>query len=369
MTVMTAISDQKVPKMAVQAIKGQLIEKAPKVVIYFASSNYDPQEISAAMQDAFHDATVFGCTTSGEIISGKMTKGALVAMGFSADILEDIQVEIVPEISTEDHVADAFAAFSTHYGMPAIEFDPEKYVGLVICDGLSRAEEKIMDSIGNITNVTFIGGSAGDDLKFASTYVFANGRAYTDAALLVLMKPKASFDFIKTQSFYETGTKLIATKVDEEKRVVMEFDHKPAIQAYAEAVGQPQVMADQSFMRRPLGLMVGDEPYVRSPQQVNNGSIVFYCNVKEGMEMSVLESTDIIADTTRVIKEKQQDKGEILAILNFNCILRTLQLESEGRMDKYGQIFTNIPTIGFSTYGEAYIGHINQTATMLLFMK
>lgn len=54
------------------------------------------------------------------------------------------------------------------------------------------------------------------------------------------------------------------------------------------------------------------------------------------------------------------------ALINFNCILRTLEMESKGLTQQYGELFTDIPTVGFSTYGEAYIGHVNQTATMLV---
>ena len=57
-----------------------------------------------------------------------------------------------------------------------------------------------MDKIGNLTNILFVGGSAGDDLKFEATYVFANGTVYTDAAVLALLKPRVGFEVIKTQS-------------------------------------------------------------------------------------------------------------------------------------------------------------------------
>jgi hypothetical protein len=42
-------------------------------------------------------------------------------------------------------------------------------------------------------------------------------------------------------------------------------------------------------------------------------------------------------------------------------------LEKNGMTEAYADIFSDIPTIGFSTYGEEFIGHINQTATMLIF--
>ena len=54
-------------------------------------------------------------------------------------------------------------------------------------------------------------------------------------------------------------------------------------------------------------------------------------------------------------------------LLNFNCILRTLELEATNQTEAYGKVFDDIQTVGFSTYGEEYMGHINQTATMVLF--
>ncbi|MEO0334670.1 MAG: FIST C-terminal domain-containing protein, partial [Bacteroidota bacterium] len=67
-------------------------------------------------------------------------------------------------------------------------------------------------------------------------------------------------------------------------------------------------------------------------------------------------------------RQKQQDNA-VGAIINFNCILRTLDLKQQGRTQEYADLFTDTPTVGFSTYGESYIGHINQTATMLLLNK
>jgi len=339
----------------------------PKLIIYFASSMYDPTVLAASMKRSFSKTTVIGCTTAGEIVSGKMLTQSVVAMHIGSDIIEDLDVQVLDQIKTQDSVRDAFAAFSNHFGISMQSMDLEKYVGIILVDGLSGAEERLMERIGDLTDVTFIGGSAGDDLKFKETRVFADGQAKSNCAVLALLKLKKGFDIIKTQSFCPQGRKLKATAVDEASRRVKEFNHKPAAQAYAEALGVSTEVAADRFMTNPLGLMVGEEPYIRSPQRFDGTDIVFYCNVKQGTELDVMSSMDLVRDTRNAVTDKERALGGIAGIIDFHCILRTLELREKKLGDAYGAIFTQIPTIGFSTYGEEYIGHINQTSTMLVF--
>lgn len=159
--------------------------------------------------------------------------------------------------------------------------------------------------------------------------------------------------------------KLVATKVDAANRMVIEFNEKPATEAYAEALDILEGDVNEKFMSNPVGLMIDGEPFVRSPQQIFGQSIVFYCAVEEGMELELLESSDIIEDTKNALNTKLSKDESPSALINFNCILRTVELDEKDKLDEYGALFSDIPTVGFSTYGEEYIKHINQTATML----
>jgi hypothetical protein len=367
MSIAYAYSTKASVQDAVEDIRTQFGSLDPKLVIYFASTSFDAEDISRSIQNAYPAATTFGCSTAGEIVSGHMLKRSVVAMGFDSQVIGDVAVEVIENVREENQVPQAFERFEQHFGKSMRDLDFQKYVGIILVDGLSRSEERLMDTIGDLTNVVFIGGSAGDDLKFQKTYLYSQGKVYSNAAILALLQPKVGFDFIKTQSFRPLEKELVATRVDEASRTVLEFNNIPAVEAYAAAVGTPVADAPGKFMSHPIGLMAGDEPYVRSPQQVSGNSIVFYCNVMEGMNLSLLQSTDIVEDTKLAVAQKAEELGGIAAIINFHCILRTLELEQKGQTEQYGKLFSNIPTIGFSTYGEEFVGHINQTSTMLVF--
>jgi hypothetical protein len=352
---------------AVNDLRMQAEGFSSKMVLYFASSAFDAATLPGQMEQCFSGSAVFGCSTSGELISGAMLKGSITVMLIGPGTVQDVKVEVVEAIGAENHIPEAFHNFEDYFHTPMADMDVAKYVGVILVDGLSRAEEKLMDKIGDLTSLPFVGGSAGDDLKFQKTYVYANGKAYSDAALLVVIRPTVGYDIIKTQSFFALAQNLEATKVDEPNRKVLEFNHKPALTAYAEALNLSTDQAKNQFMEHPLGLMFGDEPYVRSPQQADGEVMTFFCNIREGMALNILSNTDIVEDTRKAIAAKEREMGKIAGIINFHCILRTLELESKGLTKEYGQVFAEIPTVGFSTYGEEYIGHVNQTSTMLVF--
>ena len=368
MAIRIARGSAETAEQAVAEVRSQMGDSAPALTLYFAAPGYDPAAIASAMEAAFAPACVIGCTTAGEIVSGAMLSGALVAMTFEQDDIAEGHIQVIERLSGGgDRVGEALTAFERHTSTPMLELDPSAYVGIILIDGLSGAEERVMDAIGNRTDVTFIGGSAGDDLKFEATHVFANGRAYRDAAVLALLRPTRGFDILKTQSFDALDKQLVATAVDAPAREVVQFNGLPAAVAYADALGLPVEGLADEFMRYPTGLMAGDEPFVRSPQQIIDGRVRFYCGIEEGMTLTILRSRDIVEETRAAVAAKVEEMGSCSAIVNFNCILRTLELQQRGQCEAYGELFTDVPTVGFSTYGEEYLGHINQTATMLLF--
>lgn len=352
---------------AVNEIQAELSKAAPALVLFFSNSAHSPGRLAEAMDKAFPQAQTFGCTTAGELISGKMLTSSIVGMGLCKDVVQDFHIQVLENISSEiPDVGGAFEAFENHFRRYVIEMSRERFVGVVLIDGVSRMEEEIMDKIGDVSNLTFIGGAAGDDARFEKTHVFANGRAYSDAALLALLDTTHGFSVLKTQSFTISDKTLRATAVDERERKVLEFNNEPAAEAYAKAVGDSPERIEEYFMRNPVGLIVGNEPYVRSPQKRDGGGIVFYCNVLRGMDLKLLESGDIVEATRKDLETHVAAAGRVAGLINFHCILRTLELKSKGQTEAYGELFSHIPTVGFSTYGEEYIGHINQTSTMLL---
>jgi len=349
-------------------IKNQLNGFKVKMMVYFASLEvFEHNEISAAMQSAFPDAVVFGCTSHAELYGGETKYNTVTVMAFNSEAVTDAKVEVLENISAGIDVKPVFESFDSYFKTPMATADYKEYGGIILVDGLSMKEEEIMDKIGTQSNIIFIGGSASDAFKFDKTYVFANGKAYTNAALLAVFKAKNGVDFIKTQSVDVKNIDLTITKAVPEKRAVVEFDNKPAAIRYAEVLGVDRSEIDSKFFANPVGLVIDDDVYIRNCQRTDGDTMVFYCSMEEGMDLKLCKIRNIIPDTKAAVENKVKELGGIAGIIDFRCAFRTVQMGDEGTIGKYKDIFNGIPAIGFSTYGEEFLGHMNQTSTMIVF--
>lgn len=354
---------------AVTEIKSKLGEQKPALVIFFTSRKLDPKKLSDAIVRQFEGIPYMGCTTAGELVTGQMLEGSLSVMAFSKDVIDDVKIESIDLSKGVGFGVDkAFSGFNNHFQLDPSEMDHEKYVGLMLVDGMHGIEEEFNDKIGNKTSISFVGGSAGDDFNFKETYVFANGYFGTLGAVLAVVKPKGKFRVLKTQSFGVTDKTIVPTKVNKKERKVIEFNNKPATEAYAEALGVKEEELESYFFENPVGLVFDPEnPFVRSPQHVlDNKEMSFYCGVDEGVELHLLQQKDIIEQTKKDLDKDFSEYGTPSAIINFNCILRKAGLEKHGQKEAFGNLYKEIPTIGFNTYGESLLAHMNQTSTMLL---
>ena len=79
-----------------------------------------------------------------------------------------------------------------------------------------------------------------------------------------------------------------------------------------------------------------------------------------------MKSDNIVEDTRKDLEKAKTEHGQIQAIVDFYCSLRNMELKRKDHYKEYSELYLDLKAIGFATYGESYIGHMNQTSTMLL---
>jgi hypothetical protein len=188
--------------------------------------------------------------------------------------------------------------------------------------------------------------------------------------VLLVAETGVPFRVVKTCSLHPSGRTLKITKADVPNRVVLEFDGRPAVEAYADAVGVRAEDVDGSvFMSHPVGLMIDGSPWIRSPQTaVADGGLRFYAQILEGMEVEVMNPGDVVGETALAVSSAVRELGgRSGGGVMFNCILRRLEIDAKGLGTRFVASFGGVPMAGFHTYGETWLGHVNQTLTGVVF--
>lgn len=351
---------------AVRDLFDQVNQQDMEAVIFFCSTRYDMDKLGNALANAF-PCVLIGCTTSGEISSKGYQEGGMVGVSLSSPELKLHPHFIYPLKTfglTEAHdLADATrkrAAFSN-------KIEKEKTFGFLLIDGMSVMEEQIIATLyGQFEGVPIVGGSAGDDLKFATTKVYWDGKFVSDAAVFTIFETTLPFYTFKTQHIRPTDKKLVITDADPSKRIVTEINAESAARAYADILGLRTTDLNPAvFSKYPVMMKVGDNWYVRSIQKANeDGSLSFFCAIDVGLVLTIGEGKDLIGDFKDELNRMRQRVPDADLIIGCDCILRRLEILEKGLTEEMNALLNNLNFVGFSTYGEQFGSvHVNQTLT------
>lgn len=356
------------PREAVGEFHAAVAQPDMALVVFFCSAQYDLDELAAEMDRLFAGVCVVGCTTAGEIgpagcrdhgISGaSFPAGSFAAAsgrighlrGFDPVQAQSLVQDLMQELERIEPAAD-----------------PDNSFAFLLIDGLSVREEPVTRALQSaLGELPLVGGSAGDDLGFASTRVYLDGAFHADSAVLVLITTPLPFRIFKAQHFVSTDRRGVVTAADAERRIVREIDGRPAAEEYARLVGGTANSLDaMRFAAQPMVVMIDGTNYVRSIQSANpDGSLTFFCAIEEGLVLRTARGVGLVENLEHAFAEMRAAIGEAQLVMACDCILRKLEIAQRGLVDQVDVVLRANNVVGFNSYGEQYRGvHVNQTLT------
>ena len=355
-------------RQAVQEFHAAVAQPDAELVIFFCSSEYDLDVLAAEMNHLFAGVQVVGCTTAGEIGPAGYLSHSLSGASFAAGSCVAVS-EVLDHLSQFDITRghNFSQALLQRLESKAPQAGPDNSFAFMLIDGLSVREEPVAHALQYaLGKIPLIGGSAGDDLKFARTSIFGNGRFHLDSVALILITTPLPFKIFKTQHFVSTDERLVVTEADTTRRIVKEINGLPAAEEYARLVGvDVHDLNPMRFAAAPVVVMIDGTDYVRSIQKANpDGSLTFFCAIEEGLVFRVAHGVDLVNNLEQTFDNIRAEIGQPQLVFACDCILRTLEIHQKDLKERIGEIFRRNNTIGFNSYGEQFHGiHVNQTLT------
>ena len=353
---------------AVREFHAAVVQENMELVIFFCSVDFDLDVLATEMRDLFAGVQVLGCTTAGEIGPAGYRDHGISGASFPCESFTATCGRLDGLQQFESIQAHSLAQ-DLLQRLERLEpgADPSNSFGFLLIDGLSVREEPVARSLQNaFGKLPLVGGSAGDGLGFAKTQVYYDGAFHPDSAVVALVTTNLPFRVFKTQHFVLTERRVVVTEADAARRIVFEIDGRPAAESYAQLIGvDVQTLDPARFATQPVLVLVDGTNYVRSIQKANpDGSLTFYCAIEEGIILRGARGVDLVGNLEESFAAIRAAIGHPQLVVGSDCILRKLEITERGLVDRVEQVFRDNNTIGFSSYGEQYLGvHVNQTLT------
>ncbi|MCA3508330.1 MAG: FIST C-terminal domain-containing protein [Rhodobacter sp.] len=335
------------------------------LVILFISPQADMAALITGLDAVFADTPVMGCTTAGEIGRDGYAEGQIVAVAlpsahFGAEAL------LVPDLDDLSPQALITRLIRVRQGLIRARPDWQHEFAFLLVDGLSIREDELTAALASgLGPVPLFGGSAGDGTRFKETFVLYRGQVLRNAAVLAMVRSDCRVKVFSLDHLVPTDRRMVVTEADPRSRTVRQINAEPAAREYARLLGKdPAQLTTFTFAAHPVVVRIGGKHHVRAIRQVaDNGDLVFFSAIDEGLVLTLAEPHDMVAHL-RAELGALAEGGAPDAIIACDCILRRMEAMEKQRSGAISALLQQHRVLGFSTYGEQLNSmHVNQTLT------
>lgn len=358
-------------KAVVDQLVAAISQPEMKLVMFFTSKKYDIRQVGQLFRERFPSVAVVGCTTAGEISDLGFTEGSISAFSIAAD-----DFEVAPYLIKDIKQRAILAKNDLLATAEKIGITPNSEDGFVITliDSGQSAEEKVLSILSNtFPKLNLVGGSAASE-DFKEQLVSVNGETEANAAVVIFIRTSREFLIYKENIYVPTNIELDVTKVDIQKRLVLEFNGKPATEEYARNLGISldylKANFQDVFFENPVGRTFGDDVWITDPISiVDETGIGFAALIMSHTTVKLLKPVNALTEAAKTIETVKQKLPNCKGVILFNCFFRYLQFKKDNQRELIAAEYKKLGSIcGFNTHGEQLNRHhMNQTLTLVAF--
>jgi hypothetical protein len=343
---------------------GAIGEMPVRLVIVFASVEYNQEDVIRGVRSVSADAFLVGASTAGEITTaGPASRHSVAVMVVSSDT---VSISGAVGENVKNGAQEAGASVAKQVKKQADDDALKLFMMLpdVLVGNGADIVRGVLSELG--PHFPVVGGAAGDDFKFEKTYQYLNDKVYSGTVVGVGFAGEFTFGIGVKHGWLPIGIPRKVTR--SEGAVLHELDGKPAVEIYEDYFGKEnsnelrtQPLA-QLAITYPLGMKVegSDEFLLRDAITADeHGSITCAAEIPEGAEIRLMigsrDEAVKVAEQAANNAVEQLDGKVPKAVIIFNCIARN-KLFGEHSGDEISAIQKAVgsetPLIGFYTYGE-----------------
>ncbi|MBO5094735.1 MAG: hypothetical protein J6C33_10320 [Lachnospiraceae bacterium] len=337
---------------------------SPGALLYITA--YDAlAQTAAELADRYPGVQCIGTSGYG-LANGTVGENILVVLGLFGDA--KVSCGVIREISR----CPVAGAGELEKKIAEVGPGRDNTVCIEFCTG---SEEKLVTTFHAALEkkgVQLAGATALGAPEGAPSLVAYNGGVYEDACAYALIKNTTGKAKVFKENIWQKSSTVshFATKVNTERKSIIELDGKPAASVYSQELGVPRDKVIENVFKNPIGRVVGDHVYISSMKELGpNGEILNYKRFNQNDCVYFLELGDYKAIEEETRNRIRSQLKRVSLVFSIDCLHRYLLYQKDNYFSTYARDMASLgASCGIVCGGEQYNNqHVNQTMVCAAF--